>query len=217
MKKILWLITIVFFGETACNAQQSVLPFFQKLFVDLKTSDSVDFGTNSLNGQQFERLVRISSPQLADTSEGWIRVKRFADLFYHQAIIQRFGRLMYQADSLGIDLTKSDYVDCKLEEIKDPMSYFRSARGIIYFKSKGSDYEWIVSEAIWIDDDWKLLTTGKIVKGSAVGFPPAKADAISSFGSSSKIKVTKVVLTPPPPDVQKPPPPPPPEPPKTKH
>lgn len=84
------------------------------------------------------------------------------------------------------------YVDCKYQVVKSPLLLLTSLTGGVFFKSADTCYELGISEAVWINDGWKLATIDGVKKADSSQVNQEISD-ISAFGSF-KFKVESVKL-----------------------
>jgi hypothetical protein len=209
MIKSNWLLLVLLLVAIYSCSHKKRNPFLDKLFMDLKNKDSVDFANHYISDGQYGKLLSDHFKIGKITRDSMNNAPISNDSSNHTWQRKRFLLLLKQADSLGIVAGETEYDSCKFEVVNNPKLLCVSSRGIIYFSTDSGDFRWVINEALLIKGEWRIIDPGRLYKGNEGGFLPVRPDDISAFGTLSKTKV-RVVLAPPPPDTQKPPPPPPP-------
>jgi len=217
MKKPYLLLMLLVLGLKT-YAQQSPQQFFSKLFVNLKTRDTTGFMQHFASDDQFRLLAfalmhveKVTQDSL-DNADGKLSGA------FRAKMGMVFSMILKRADSLHIDLSNSQYIDCTFNEVKDTGMLCTSLTGALYFKSGDHFYQMKVNEAVLIKGEWRIIDPGELSVLTDSKFLSEEPNKVSAFGtfSKSKVKVKSVVLLPPPPINKQVPPPPPPEPKKKK-
>ena len=217
MKKPYLLFLLILMGVRSL-AQQSPQQFFNKVFLSLKTKDTDGFMQHFASDDQFKLLaftlihVKKVTQDSLDNADGKLSGA------FRAKMGMVFSMILKKADSLHVDLSNSQYVDCEFTEVKDTGMLCTSLTGALYFKSGDHFYQMKVNEAVLIKGEWRIIDPGELSVLTDSKFLSGEPNKVSAFGtfSKSKVKVKAVVLHPPPPISKQAPPPPPPEPKKKK-
>jgi hypothetical protein len=204
------LIILFLSVSTPGFAQTNPAPVIKDFFKTLRDNDTSNFVKHYIT---FGELSEITKAALFDSINiDSLRYRSNVNNpeFTYYLTQKEFPKIKTQADSLQINLSKTEYVDCKYQVVKDPKYLVTSLSGAIFFKEGNNFFELKIDEAIYINDNWKITKIGNITILSDSSVLTKEHVSITPFnGLDLEIKLTDVKL-----EEELPPPPPPPPPPK---
>jgi len=190
-------------------AQTDPTSIMSDFFKTIQDTDTTKFVRYYVTSGELSEIVKAAIFDSINVDSLHYKSNSNDETYVHHLTQMEFGKLKLQADSLKINLTRTKYLDCKYQIIKDPQFLFTSLRGAIFFQENANNYEMEIDEAIYINDTWKLTKLGSISTAIDSSVLTKKHSGLSAFdGLNFEVKVIDVKLE----DVkgQEPPPPPPP-------
>lgn len=179
---------------TESFAQDIHSNFLKEVFKSVQQKDTAAFLRNNMSHKDLREIVKLATSADSITEPSQPPGKSVEKMHEEFLLDSSFNKLINEAKSLGLDLSKSVYHDCKYQVLKDPSILIPSLTGSVYFKKDSTLYELKVREALWIDGKWKVNSFGDIsVLNDSILYKTTNSK-LSAFGSLD-IKTEVISIT----------------------
>ena len=189
-------------------AQTDPKPMMKNLFESMQKDDLDAFSGCFLAPRDYSKIMIMLFSSISDKikpGEGTVA----SDSLIKKAQGWALESLRKNADSMGVDLSKSTLVNFAYTIVKEPGTFLESLKGAIYFKFNEAYYSFGIDEAVLLDDKWKISAFGRFSAVTDKTFltdpMPSKLTAFGSLETKTEISVKADHFVPPPPPPSPPP------------
>jgi hypothetical protein len=207
MKNRLLIIILLLAVKIEIIAQGNPALTLKNFYSTIQKSDTAAFIKYFLSSQQIKEIL---NSVMSDTLNVAVEEPGSIDGYKNHLIRNEYDKIKMAAGHLKLDLGKATFSCVKYEIVNEPQYLFPSFKGSIFIQSSEKFYELQIEEAVFIEDNWKIIKAGNLQLLMDTSILKKNKEKLTAFNSInfemkvSEIKVEEINHLPPPP----PPPPP---------